>query len=134
MVMPDKLDDRIRLVEEHVQAENAHDLDRIMTTFGEQAHYEDQPWDEHHQDPGGVREYYMRLFTALPDLHIAIERWHVTHDDVIIEVTITEHITGSGVVCRRPADACGFRSAPFTRLMKRASWPESAYIMIGLRS
>ena len=34
MVMPDKLDGRIRLVEEHVQAENAHDLDRIMTTFG----------------------------------------------------------------------------------------------------
>lgn len=26
MMMPDKLDDRIRLVEEHVQAENAHDL------------------------------------------------------------------------------------------------------------
>ena len=87
--MPDKLDGRIQLVEEHVQAENAHDLDRIMTTFGEQAHYEDQPWDEHHQDPGGVREYYMRLFTALPDLHIAVERRHVTHDDIILEVTIT---------------------------------------------
>jgi len=48
MVMPDKLDGRIRLVEEHVQAENAHDLDRIMTTFGEQGRYEDQPWDEQH--------------------------------------------------------------------------------------
>jgi hypothetical protein len=43
MVVPDKLDGRIQLVEEHVQAENAHDLDRIMTTFGEQARYEDQP-------------------------------------------------------------------------------------------
>src|SRR6266481_8881006 len=89
MVMPDKLDDRIRLVEEHVQAENAHDLDRIMTTFGKQACYEDQPWDEHHQGPGGVQAYYTRLLSALPDLHIAIERRHVTQDDVILEVTIT---------------------------------------------
>ncbi len=89
MVMPDKLDGRIRLVEEHVQAENAHDLDRIMTTFGEQAHYEDQPWGEHHQGPGGVQAYYIRLLAALPDLHIAVERRHVTHDDIILEVTIT---------------------------------------------
>ena len=49
MVTPEIIDGRIRLVEEHVQAENAHDLERIMTTFGEQARYEDQPWDEHHQ-------------------------------------------------------------------------------------
>ncbi len=89
IVMPDKLDGRIQLVEEHVQAENAHDLDRIMTTFGEQARYEDQPWDEHHQGPGGVQAYYMRLLAALPDLHIAVERRHVTHDDIILEVTIT---------------------------------------------
>jgi steroid delta-isomerase-like uncharacterized protein len=89
MMMPDRLDHRMRLVDEHVQAENAHDLDRIMTTFGEQAHYDDQPWDEHHQGPGGVQAYYMRLLSALPDLHIAIERRHVTQDDVILEVTIT---------------------------------------------
>ena len=42
MVTPEIIDGRIRLVEEHVQAENAHDLDRIMTTFGEQARYDDR--------------------------------------------------------------------------------------------
>jgi steroid delta-isomerase-like uncharacterized protein len=89
MVVPDKLDGRIQLVEEHVQAENAHDLDRIMTTFGEQARYEDQPWDEYHQGADRVRGYYTQLLAALPDLHIAIERRHVTQDDVILEVTIT---------------------------------------------
>jgi steroid delta-isomerase-like uncharacterized protein len=87
--MPDKLDGRIQLVEEHVQAENAHDLDRIMTTFGEQARYDDQPWNEHHQAPGQVREYYTQLLAALPDLHIAVECRYVTHDHVILEVTIT---------------------------------------------
>lgn len=50
--MAQQLDDRIQLVEDHVQAENAHDLDRIMTTFGEKARYEDQPWDEHYDGPG----------------------------------------------------------------------------------
>jgi steroid delta-isomerase-like uncharacterized protein len=88
-VMAEKLEGRIQLVEEHVEAENAHDLDGIMTTFGEQACYEDQPWDEHYDGPGGVRAYYTRLLAALPDLHIGVERRHVTHDHVILEVTIT---------------------------------------------
>ena len=89
MVTPEILDGRIQLVEEHVQAENAHDLERIMTTFGEQARYEDQPWDEHHKGPGGVRAYYTRLLAALPDLHIDVEQRHASRDDVILEVTIT---------------------------------------------
>ena len=87
--MAEKLDGRIQLVEEHVQAENAHDLDRIMRTFGEWARYEDQPWDELYDGPGGVRAYYTRLLAALPDLHIGIERRDVTQDHVILEVTIT---------------------------------------------
>jgi steroid delta-isomerase-like uncharacterized protein len=89
MVTPEILDGRIQLVEEHVQAENAHDLERIMTTFGEQARYEDQPWDEHHKGPGGVRAYYTGLLAALPDLHIDVEQRHASRDDVILEVTIT---------------------------------------------
>ena len=76
--MAQQLDDRIQLVEDHVQAENAHDLDRIMTTLGEKARYEDQPWDEHYDGPGGVRAYYAGLLGALPDLHIGVERRHVT--------------------------------------------------------
>jgi steroid delta-isomerase-like uncharacterized protein len=87
--MAEKLDGRIQIVEEHVQAENAHELDRIMATFGEQARYEDQPWDEHYQGRRGARAYYTRLLAALPDLHIAVERRHVTHDHAILEVTVT---------------------------------------------
>jgi steroid delta-isomerase-like uncharacterized protein len=89
IVLPKELGKRIRLVEEHVQAENDHDLERIMTTFGDRARYEDQPWNELHEGPAGIRTYYTRLLAALPDLYIAIERPHVTADDVILEVTIT---------------------------------------------
>jgi steroid delta-isomerase-like uncharacterized protein len=96
--MAEKLDGRIQLVEEHVQAENAHDLDRIMATFGEQARYEDQPWDEYYQGRRGVRAYYTRLLAALSSLrqpgtmrliYIAVERRHVTYDHAILEVTVT---------------------------------------------
>jgi steroid delta-isomerase-like uncharacterized protein len=88
-VLPKGPGNRIRLVEEHVRAENHHDLERIMTTFGDRARYEDQPWGELHDGPAGIRAYYTRLLAALPDLYIAVERRHVTSDDVILEVTIT---------------------------------------------
>src|SRR5918996_1063076 len=87
--MAEKLQDRIQLVEDHVQAENAHDLDRIMTTFGEKARYEDQPWNERYDGRGGMRAYYTRLLAALPDLHIGVERRHATLDHVILEVRIS---------------------------------------------
>jgi hypothetical protein len=45
--MPDQLTCRIKLIEEHLRAENAHNLEQIMSTFGEQACFDDQPWDEH---------------------------------------------------------------------------------------
>jgi steroid delta-isomerase-like uncharacterized protein len=89
IVVPKELGNRIRIVEEHVQAENAHDLEGIMTTFGDRARYEDRPWDELHEGAAGIRAYYTRLLAALPDLAIAVERRHVTTDDVILEVTIT---------------------------------------------
>ena len=87
--MLDKVEHRIKLVEEHIQAENAHDLARIMTTFGEQPRYDDQPWNEHHAGRERVRSYYTVLLAALPDLSIHVNRRHVTHDDIIVEVTIT---------------------------------------------
>lgn len=89
MVAPEILDGRIQLVEEHVRAENAHDMEKIMTTFGEQARYEDQPWDEDHKGRGAVKAYYTALLAAMPDLYIDVERRHVTQDHVILEVTIT---------------------------------------------
>jgi steroid delta-isomerase-like uncharacterized protein len=88
-MMPDKLNGRIKLIEEHLRAENAHNLEQIMFTFGEQARFDDQPWDEHHDGREEVRSYYMRLLAALPDLSIELERRHVTDEVIILEVTIT---------------------------------------------
>lgn len=80
---------RMRVVEEHLHCENAHDLDGIMQTFGDHAEYSDTPWGEHHRGREAVRGYYRELLAALPDLGIEVERRYAAEDAVILEVTIT---------------------------------------------
>jgi steroid delta-isomerase-like uncharacterized protein len=81
-------EERLAIVEEHVQKENKHDLDGVMGTFGEDAWYDDEPIGEHHEGRDRVRGYYDDLLHALPDFHIDIHQRHVIDDHVILEVTI----------------------------------------------
>lgn len=80
---------RLRLVEEHVHLENAHDLDQVMQTFGTQAAYDDEPWDDRRRGHDAVRNYYEELLAAIPDLQIEITNRHIAESAVIIEVIIT---------------------------------------------
>ncbi|HXU71758.1 MAG TPA: ester cyclase [Polyangia bacterium] len=82
-------DARIRTVEEHVRCENEHDLAGLLQSFGTDARYDDEPWDEHHEGPDGVRGYYETLLQAVPDLHIDVRRRHVTDETIVLEVIIT---------------------------------------------
>ena len=82
-------EERLALVEEHVQQENQHDLDGIMETFGENAWYENDPVSELHDGRDSVRAYYDDLLQALPDFHIDIHQRHVTDEHVILETTIS---------------------------------------------
>lgn len=79
---------RIALVEEHIGHENAHDLEAVLRTFGNAAHYDDEAWGEHYEGSGGVRRFYTQLMQALPDLEIAVQRRHVTDDAILVEVII----------------------------------------------
>ena len=79
---------RIALVEEHIRLENAHDLEGVLRTFGDGAHYDDEAWGEHYEGPDGVRRFYERLMQALPDLEIAVRRRHLTEDAIVMEVAI----------------------------------------------
>ena len=85
----DHRDAWLRLVEEHVRLENAHDLCGVMRTFGEQASYDDEPWEDRRRGPEAVRAYYEALLAAMPDLHIEITNRHVAACAVILEVVIT---------------------------------------------
>jgi steroid delta-isomerase-like uncharacterized protein len=82
-------DARVRIVEEHVRCENAHDLVGLMACFGDEANYDDEPWDEHHEGRDAVTLYYETLLRALPDLVIDVRRRHVTDDVIVLEVIIS---------------------------------------------
>lgn len=79
---------RLAHVERHVSFENDHDLDGVMSTFGADPRYDDEPSGEHHRGRDGVLGYYTGLLAAVPDLHIDIERRHVSDEAVILECRI----------------------------------------------
>lgn len=90
----DNLAARIRIVEEHVARENAHDLEGIMGTFGRSARYDDEPWAAHHVGRDAVRAYYGDLLRAMPDLQIDVQRLHACENSVILEAIIRGHHLG----------------------------------------
>jgi steroid delta-isomerase-like uncharacterized protein len=79
---------RVEVVKQHVRMENEHNLDGVLATFGTRAHYEDSPWNEHHEGRDGVRNLYAQLMQVLPDLSIDIVRQHVADETVLLEVII----------------------------------------------
>ena len=79
---------RITLVDEHVRCENEHDLDAVMATFGTDARYDDEPWDDHRIGCDSVRSYYAELMRALPDLAIEVRHRHAASESVVLEVII----------------------------------------------
>jgi steroid delta-isomerase-like uncharacterized protein len=84
----DRLSARIAIVQQHIRLENQHDLEGVLNTFGSNAHYDDEPWDEHFTGRNGVRQFYQQLMNAMPDLEIKIQRQHVTDDAILMEVII----------------------------------------------
>jgi steroid delta-isomerase-like uncharacterized protein len=83
-----QIDARFAVVDEHIRCENNHDLDAVMATFGAEARYDDEPWEDHRTGLDGVRSYYLELLHALPDLEIQVRQKHVSSDSVVVEVII----------------------------------------------
>ena len=84
----ERLKARLAIVEEHVRCENRHDLAGLMATFGAEARYDDDPWQDHRVGLEGVRSYYAELLASVPDLAIEIRHRHVASDAIVLEVTI----------------------------------------------
>jgi steroid delta-isomerase-like uncharacterized protein len=78
---------RIKLVNEHVSAENNHDLDRTMATLIEYPDYKLN--DEEFGGGDSVRAFYAELFRGFPDLHFDQTRRYVSDEAIILEVTMT---------------------------------------------
>ncbi len=85
----DRMQARIRLVEEHIRLENLHNLDGILDTFGADARYDDEPWADHRVGRDQVRLYYEQMLAAAPDLRIDVKHRYATDEAVILEATIS---------------------------------------------
>ena len=83
------LEARLKLVDEHVQAEIDHDLDAIMRTWGANPWFDDVAWEEQSYGRDAIRAHYDELLKSFPDLGIEVHRRHVTDDFVILEVTVS---------------------------------------------
>ena len=80
---------RIKLVEEHVQAEVDHDLEAIMRTWGETPWFDDVAWDEQSYGRDEIRSHYDELLHAFPDLGIEVKERRITDEAVILEVIVS---------------------------------------------
>ena len=87
-ILKDRRSARLASVERHIRLENAHDLEGVISTFGDTARYDDEPWGEHYTGRDGIRLFYEQLMKALPDLEIEVQCQHVTDDAVLVEVMI----------------------------------------------
>ena len=91
----DRCSARVALVDQHIRLENEHDLEGVVRTFGEGAHYDDEAWGEHHKGRSGVRSFYEQLMKALPDLEIEVQSRYVTDEAILVEVVIRgSHLGG----------------------------------------
>ena len=86
---------RLQLVEEHIRAENAHDLDGIMRTFGKDPLFvlNANTFNSH----DSIRAMYQGFGFGgagggFAQVHVQVDRRHVSDDAIILEVTLTgEH-------------------------------------------
>ncbi len=106
-----------------VEAFNAHDLDRIMSFFAEDAVLEmprgPAPWGRRHVGAAAVREGHRSRFEGLPDVHYGDDSHWVDGDMGISQWTVTGTTrTGERIAAR----GCDFYSFRDGKVVKKDSF------------
>jgi hypothetical protein len=78
---------RMKLIEEHLQAEMDLDLDRTMATLNEAPEYKIN--NDEFSGRESARAFYADLFTAFPDIHFEVTRRYVSDEAIILEETVS---------------------------------------------
>jgi steroid delta-isomerase-like uncharacterized protein len=78
---------RIALVMKHMQGEDEHDLDKIMSTWGKSPRLINEALGEEFVGHDAIRGHYHELYVAFPDITHDITEMYVTENAVILEVT-----------------------------------------------
>ena len=78
-----------RVLQEHVDAENARDDQRVLATYSTDAPvFEDVPTGEGYVGAEAIVGNYRHLWDGFPGLFRRIDRWTFGHDSAVIELTL----------------------------------------------
>jgi steroid delta-isomerase-like uncharacterized protein len=77
---------RVQLVKKHLEGEDEHDLDKIMSTWGRSPRMVNEALGEEFVGHDAIREHYRELYVAFPDITHDITEMYVTDNAVILEV------------------------------------------------
>jgi len=96
---PDLIARRTAVINEHVAAENAHDVQRTLKTFHDKPHYWVRPFGAETDGAGPVAELLGSVFAAFPDFHFKQSRVYHAAEAFIMEgqITGTHRGTWAGV-------------------------------------
>ena len=79
-----------RVLEEHVDAENAHDRERVLATYCDSGPvFEDIPSGARYVGPDEIVGNYRNLWDGFPELVRRVDRWTFGADSCVIELTLS---------------------------------------------
>jgi steroid delta-isomerase-like uncharacterized protein len=93
-VSREQLEARLRLVEEHVHAENAHDVDGIMETFGQQPIFflNDMTFTSRESIRALYQDFGFAGQGGFANVHVDVKQRHTSDAVIILEVVLSgEH-------------------------------------------
>jgi steroid delta-isomerase-like uncharacterized protein len=79
---------RETIVQEHIDAENAHDVPRAIATF-HHPRYEVAAFGSPNDGPDSVHQLLSGMFAAFPDFHVAVPRVHHADEAVVVEFVMS---------------------------------------------
>ncbi len=85
--------DLIQLAMEHIEAEMARDMPRIMATLADEISYKIYPSGEEFTRTEEVEAFYQMLVDNVPDLHLEVK--HIFQDPEKREVCVEYRFTGT---------------------------------------
>ncbi len=85
---------RLRVVDDHIRFECAHELDSLMATFGSEPEWHNQAGEQVLRGHDAIRGFYAGLFHGFADFHLEVRHWHLAHDSVIVEGILAGTQTG----------------------------------------
>jgi steroid delta-isomerase-like uncharacterized protein len=83
----DRIAARIKLIDEHVEAEMDLDLDRTLATLNEAPDYKIN--NDEFSGRERVRAFYANIFTGFPDWKVEITQCYVSDDAITVEATVS---------------------------------------------